>query len=126
MHWAIIPQNQGNANMAVSDYSTTPGSNVTISGINIAEGCAPANINNAIRQIMADVKTEFTGLPAVTGKLDAAGGVFTGAQPIYTGRGAYLHHSASTLSSGRVSILTEGSANPTSPSEGDIVLFYTP
>ena len=43
--------------MAVSDYDKTPGNNVSISGINIAEGCSPAGINNAIRQIMADVKT---------------------------------------------------------------------
>jgi hypothetical protein len=112
--------------MAVSDYSTTPGSNTTISGINIAEGCAPANINNAIRQIMADVKAEFTGLPVVTGKLDAAGGVFTGTQPIYTGRGAYLHHNDSANTSGRVYLLPTGSANPASPSNGDVVLFYTP
>lgn len=43
--------------MAVSDYSTSAGSNTSISGINIAEGCSPGNINNAIRQLMADVKT---------------------------------------------------------------------
>lgn len=43
--------------MAVDDYSTTPASNTSISGINIAEGCAPANLNNAIRQLMADVKS---------------------------------------------------------------------
>lgn len=42
--------------MAVSDYSTTPANNTAISGINIAEGCAPANINNAFRQLMADIK----------------------------------------------------------------------
>lgn len=46
--------------MAVSDYSTTPASNTAISGINIAEGCSPAGLNNAIRQLMADVKT-FSG-----------------------------------------------------------------
>lgn len=42
--------------MAVTDYSVTPGSNTAITGINIAEGCAPSNINNAIRQLMADVR----------------------------------------------------------------------
>lgn len=42
--------------MAVKDYSTNPDENTTISGINIAEGCAPSGINNAIRQLMADVK----------------------------------------------------------------------
>lgn len=44
--------------MAIKDYSTTPDMNTTISGINIAEGCAPSGINNAIRQLMADVKVE--------------------------------------------------------------------
>lgn len=41
--------------MAVTDYSTTPGANVSISGIGINEGCAPGNLNNAIRQLMADI-----------------------------------------------------------------------
>lgn len=44
--------------MAVNDYNTDPDLNTSISGINIAEGCAPSGINNAIRQLMADVKTE--------------------------------------------------------------------
>lgn len=44
--------------MAIKDYSTDPDQNVKISGINIAEGCAPSGINNAIRQLMADVKEE--------------------------------------------------------------------
>lgn len=42
--------------MAVKDYKTNPDENTTISGINIAEGCPPSGINNAIRQLMADVK----------------------------------------------------------------------
>jgi hypothetical protein len=112
--------------MAVTDYSSTPASNTTISGINIAEGCPPANINNAIRTVMADVRVMYDNLPVVTGKVDAAGGVFSGTQPIYTGRGAYLHHNDSANVSGRVYILADGSANPTSPSAGDIVMFYTP
>jgi len=112
--------------MAVSDYSTTPGSNGTISGINIAEGCPPANINNAIRQIMADVKGAFDAVPDVSGKLNAAGGVFTGTQPIYTGRGAYLHHNDSANASGRIYILADGSALPASPANGDTVFFFAP
>lgn len=45
--------------MAVSDYKTNPDENTTISGINIAEGCPPSGINNAIRQLMADVKSGY-------------------------------------------------------------------
>lgn len=48
--------------MAVSDYSTSAGANTSISGINIAENCSPANLNNAIRQMMADIKSLSNGL----------------------------------------------------------------
>lgn len=51
--------------MAISDYNTTPSSNSTINGVSIAEGCAPAGLNNAIRQMMADLATFNTStLPA--------------------------------------------------------------
>jgi len=46
--------------MAVSDYSTTPSANTSISGVNIAEGCPPGGINNAIRQMMADIRALFS------------------------------------------------------------------
>ena len=42
--------------MAVSDYLTAPGLNNAISGINIAENCSPAGLNDAIRQLMADIR----------------------------------------------------------------------
>lgn len=42
--------------MAISDWSTTASSNSTIDGINIAEGCAAGNLNNAIRSVMAGVR----------------------------------------------------------------------
>lgn len=44
--------------MSVKDYRVDPDLNTAISGINIAEGCPPSGINNAIRQLMADVKEE--------------------------------------------------------------------
>jgi hypothetical protein len=112
--------------MAVQDWNSNPALNTTIDGVNIAEGCPPANMNDMGRRIMASVRVMYDNLPVVTGKVDAAGGVFSGTQPIYTGRGAYLHHNDSANVSGRVYLLPDGSANPTSPSSGDIVLFYTP
>jgi microcystin-dependent protein len=42
--------------LAFSDWSTTAASNGTVLGVNIAEGCSPANVNNAIRQAMADIR----------------------------------------------------------------------
>lgn len=52
--------------MGISAYSTTPASNTTISGINIAEGCAPSGINDAIRQMMADIATDVPNKNAAT------------------------------------------------------------
>jgi hypothetical protein len=43
--------------MAVSDYSASASLNTTIAGINIAEGCPRENMNDAQRQLMADIKT---------------------------------------------------------------------
>jgi hypothetical protein len=68
--------------LPVTDYSTTPGSNTSISGINIAEGCPPANINDAMRQQLADIASWRTGSVAT---LFTAGGTMAGA---YTFSGA--------------------------------------
>jgi hypothetical protein len=40
----------------ISEYSSTASQNTDIGNININEGCAPSNINNAIRELMAQVK----------------------------------------------------------------------
>lgn len=53
--------------MAVTDYSATPASNTAIAGINIAENCPPGNVNNAIRQLMADLKTYDTDVVSPLG-----------------------------------------------------------
>lgn len=60
--------------MAVSDWSTTAISNGTTLGINIAEGCDAANINNAIRELMAEAKTKFDAIDAsLTGVVTETG-----------------------------------------------------
>ena len=46
---------------SVWDWSTTAGSNTTVAGINIAEGCDPGNVNNAIRAVMAAAKGRSWG-----------------------------------------------------------------
>ena len=48
----------------VSEWSSTPSNNTDIGGINIAEGCAPSGINNAIRELMAQVKDMQVGTDA--------------------------------------------------------------
>lgn len=59
--------------MAVTDYSTTAGNNSTISGVNVAEGCSPAGINNAIRQMMADVRAFYDATPLIAGTPTVSG-----------------------------------------------------
>lgn len=110
--------------MAVTDYSTTPASNTSISGINIAENCSPANINNALRQIMADVRVMYDGLPSTATLMPKAGGTFSGTQPIYSGRGAYLHHNSSSLTSGRIFMQASGGSTPSGMVAGDLLLEY--
>ena len=54
----------------VTSWSETPASNTTVDGVSIAEGCNPGNINNAIRSVMAGVKTlslTYTGFATLTG-----------------------------------------------------------
>lgn len=45
--------------MAVSDWSTSAGSNLSVGGVNIGEGMARSDVNNAIRAVMAEAKAEF-------------------------------------------------------------------
>jgi microcystin-dependent protein len=45
----------------VSEWSATASNNTDISGINISEGCAPSGINNAIRELMAQLKDMQSG-----------------------------------------------------------------
>lgn len=45
----------------ISEFSTTAGDNTDIDGINIAEGCAPSGINDAIRELMAQLKDFQSG-----------------------------------------------------------------
>ena len=58
--------------MSVKDYNKEASLNVSISGINIAEGCAPSGINDAIRQLMADLKEEQNARAARDSGQDAA------------------------------------------------------
>jgi hypothetical protein len=44
------------ARTKISEWSATPSNNTDIDGINIAEGCAPSGINDAIREMMSQIK----------------------------------------------------------------------
>tara|TARA_R110000851_G_scaffold243661_1_gene396285 strand:+ start:677 stop:1150 length:474 start_codon:yes stop_codon:yes gene_type:complete len=45
----------------ISEWSATASSNTDVGGVNINEGCPPSTINNAIRELMAQVKDQQTG-----------------------------------------------------------------
>lgn len=45
--------------MGIERYYTTAGSNTDVDGINIAEGMAPSLVNNAMRQMVANVRKWF-------------------------------------------------------------------
>jgi len=59
----------------ISEWSSTPANNTDIDSINIAEGCAPSGINDAIRELMAQVKDLYAG---TSGDLIAVAGGGTG------------------------------------------------
>jgi hypothetical protein len=44
------------AKTKISEFSSTAADNTDITNINIAEGCSPANVNNAIRSLMSILK----------------------------------------------------------------------
>ena len=48
--------------MAVSDWKTTASNNGTVGAVNIAENCPAANLNNAIREVMAQIAQWRDGL----------------------------------------------------------------
>jgi hypothetical protein len=49
------------AKTKVSEWNSNPSSNSDVGGIDINEGCAPSGINNAIREVMAQIKDMQTG-----------------------------------------------------------------
>jgi hypothetical protein len=84
------------AKTKISEFDSTPANNTDIDSINIAEGCAPSGINNAIRELMSQLKDQQTGASgdnftvggnlAVTGTTTFTGAVvMSSALPIASG-----------------------------------------
>ena len=61
----------------ISQWDVNPANNTDVGGINIAENCPPKNINNAIREVMSQVKEFQNGVSGdsltLTGTLQASG-----------------------------------------------------
>jgi microcystin-dependent protein len=71
------------AKTKISEFDTNPANNTDIDSINIAEGCAPSGVNNAIRELMSQLKDQQTGAASdnftVGGNLAVTGtSTFTG------------------------------------------------
>jgi microcystin-dependent protein len=61
------------AKTKISEFDTNPDNNTDIDGINIAENCPPASINNAIRELMSQLK-DFQAGNQSSNQLSALGG----------------------------------------------------
>jgi len=61
------------AKTKISEFDVNPANNTDINNINIAEGCAPSGINNAIRQLMSDLKDLQAGTSGDTIPVAAGG-----------------------------------------------------
>jgi hypothetical protein len=77
------------AKTKISEWSSTPANNTDIDSINIAEGCAPSGINDAIRELMSQVKDLYSGTTGDTISIAGGGtgaGTLAGASIVtYTG-----------------------------------------
>ena len=50
------------AKTKISEYDSTAANNTDVDGVNLAEGCPPSGINNAIREVMAHLKDWQSGV----------------------------------------------------------------
>jgi hypothetical protein len=100
------------AKTKISEFDSVPANNTDIDSINIAEGCAPSGINNAIRELMSQLKDQQTGASGdnftVGGNLVVTGtSVHTGAT---TFTGAVVMSTALPVASGGTGATTAGNA----------------
>jgi hypothetical protein len=97
------------ARTKISEFSATPANNTDIDSINLAEGCAPSGINDAIRELMAQLKDFQTG--AVGDSFNGPVGTTTAAAGAFT-----------TLSASSTVTLSGGTANGVTYLNGSKVL----
>lgn len=127
---------------AVSQWSTTRASNSDIDGINIAENCQAGNINDAIREIMVQVKEQLGGVnfkgadlaSATTTDLSTATGnviditgttTITGLGTVAAGQVFILQFDGIlTLTHNATSLILPGAANITTAA-GDIAVVVS-
>jgi hypothetical protein len=102
------------AKTKISEFSSTAADNTDITNINIAEGCSPANLNNAIRSLMSVLKNQQDGSSGdpftVAGTLVASGQAVSSGTLNVTGA---FQLDGTAGASGQVLLSAGGSNTPT-------------
>jgi hypothetical protein len=102
------------AKTKISEFSSTAADNTDITNINIAEGCSPANVNNAIRSLMSVLKNQQDGSSGdpftVAGTLVASGQAVSSGTLNITGA---FQLDATAGASGQALVSAGGSNTPT-------------
>jgi hypothetical protein len=102
------------AKTKISEFSATAADNTDITNINIAEGCSPANLNNAIRSLMSLLKNQQDGSSGdpftVAGTLVASGQALSSGTLNVTGA---FQLDGTAGASGQVLLSAGGSNTPT-------------
>jgi hypothetical protein len=98
----------------ISEFSSTPANNTDIDSIFIGEGMAPSNVNDAIRELMAQLKDFQTGAAGDSfngpvGTTTAAAGAFTTLSA--TGNVTLGDASTDTLNVGNGGLIKDASGN---------------
>lgn len=110
--------------MSFSAYSLTPSANLTLAGLSLAENStALASYNNQMRQIMADGKELSNQVVAIGNPLLLTGGTVTG-NIIRSGFGGHYYANDASHTGPRIYVLVDGSAAPTSPPAGSLVVYH--
>jgi hypothetical protein len=102
------------AKTKISDFNSNPALNTDIDSINIAEGCSPSGINDAIRELMSQLKDFQTGAQGDSfngpvGTTTAAAGAFTTLSA--TGNVTLGDASTDTLNVGNGGLIKDSSGN---------------
>jgi len=118
--------------MAFSDWSPTASENTTVGAVNIGENCPPGNLNNGMREIMAQARAAFSralgsffasntlaDARAALKVVGTEGGEQITGNLIRAGAGGHIYHAAAGYTSGRILVTGPGAADPTSQ-PGDI------
>lgn len=100
------------AKTKISEFDSVPANNTDIDSINIAEGCAPSGINNAIRELMSQLKDQQTG--AAGDNFTVGGNLIVTGTSVHTGAttftGAVVMSTALPVASGGTGASTAGNA----------------